>query len=81
MDEKQLQALYNSVSQHFDIGSYDDFKSRMQTPEQRKSFYDVVGNKGFDLGDYNEYEQRLGGVKKKGAGVPTSMGSIVGRLS
>lgn len=68
MDEKELQNLYNSLSKHFDIGNYDTFKSKMQTPEQRKGFYDVVGKNGFDLGDYNQYEQRIGGVKKKVGG-------------
>ena len=65
MDEKELQALYNAVSQKFDIGDYNSFKSKMQTTKQRKSFYDVVGGKGFDIGDYESYENRIGGVKEK----------------
>lgn len=58
MDE--LQRLYNAVSAKFDIGEYDSFRSAMDTPEKRKSFYDVVSKKGFDLGDYDVYESRLG---------------------
>ena len=65
MDEKELQRLYNAVNSKFDIGGYDDFRTRMQTPEDRKKFYDVVGSKGFDLGEYPFYEERLSGVKKK----------------
>lgn len=65
MDEKELEALYKTISNIFDVGNYDTFKSKMQTPDDRKRFYNAVGEKGFDLGDYNEYEKRLGGVKKK----------------
>lgn len=65
MDEKELEALYKAMSDKFDVGNYDTFKSKMQTPDDRKRFYDAVGDQGFDLGDYNEYEKRLGGVKKK----------------
>jgi len=61
MDEKELQALYNAMSNKFDVGDYNAFKSKMQTTEQRKSFYDAVGKHGFDLGDYNTYEQRIAG--------------------
>jgi len=65
MDEKELQRLYNAVNSKFDIGDYNTFRTRMQTPEDRKKFYDVVGSKGFDLGEYPFYEERLSGVKKK----------------
>lgn len=60
--EKDIQSLYESVSNKFEIGTFDEFKSNMDTEEKRKSFYDVVSSKGYDLGDYNEYETRL---KKK----------------
>ena len=59
MDEKELQRLYNAVNSKFDIGDYNTFRTRMQTPEDRKKFYDVVGSKGFDLGQYPFYEERL----------------------
>jgi len=64
--EQDIQSLYNSVSNKFDIGTFDEFKSKMKTEEQRKSFYDIVSSKGYDLGNYNEYETRL--KKKEGFG-------------
>ncbi len=63
-----LDKLYRAVSAKFDIGDAEAFKAKMQTPEDRKKFYDVVSGKGFDLGDYNSYESRLGtttSVQKK----------------
>lgn len=58
MDE--LQKLYDAVSKHYDIGDLETFKSKMATPEQRRSFYDKISSEGFDLGSYEVYETRLG---------------------
>lgn len=58
--QNDLDKLYNAVSSKFDIGDVETFKTKMQTPEQRRSFYDKVSSQGFDLGDYNSYESRLG---------------------
>jgi len=60
MDEKELEKLYGVVSEKFDIGTFDAFKEKMTTSEDRKKFYDVVDKKGFSLGDYDAYEKRLG---------------------
>jgi len=59
---EELQKLYNAISSKFDIGSLSEFTNKMQTPDDRKRFYDVVNSKGFDLGEYDAYENRL---KKK----------------
>jgi len=64
--EKALQNLYSAVSNKLDIGDYDSFKSKMQTPENRKRFYNAVSDKGFDLGDYNSFEGRLSANKQTG---------------
>jgi hypothetical protein len=64
MDE--LNKLYEAVSSKFDVGSFEDFSAKMGDTTSRKKFYDVVSQKGFDLGEYNAYEQRLSGqVPKK----------------
>ena len=54
-----LKKLFEAVSAKYDVGDYNSFSAKMQTPKDRKSFYDAVGNQGFDLGDYNQYEKRL----------------------
>jgi hypothetical protein len=80
MDEKELQALYNAMSKTLDIGGYDQFKAKMQTTDDRKRFYDVVGQNGFDLGNYSEYENRIAGVKKKeNSGVLSQGAAILSR--
>ena len=57
-----ISILYNTISKDYDLGSYDDFKSKMSDPNKRKLFYDQV-NDEYDLGNFNEFEQRI--VKKK----------------
>jgi hypothetical protein len=57
-----LNKLYNSISSHFDVGTFEDFSSNMKTTDQRKRFYDAITNKGYDIGNYDEFENRL---KKK----------------
>ncbi len=79
MDEKELERLYKAMSQQFDIGDYNTFKTKMQTTDDRKRFYDAVSNEGFDVGDYNEYEGRLAGLKKKETSSNASkLGSLIG---
>ena len=57
---KDLNSLYTAVSNaNFDIGSFEEFSVKMQTPEQRKRFYDAMAAQNVDLGDYNEYESKL----------------------
>lgn len=62
-----LKKLYESISTKFDVGSFDDFSTKMETEDMRKSFYDTVSGKGIDLGDYEQYESRL---KKKDSSMP-----------
>lgn len=64
MDE--IEKLYNAVSQQFDIGTIEEFKSKMATTDDRRKFYDVVSQQ-FDIGDYDSYEQRLGGATEVSA--------------
>ena len=60
----EYKALYEAVSNKFSIGTFEEFEARMQSPEDRKRFYDAVSKKGFSLGGYDDYEERL---KKKEA--------------
>lgn len=59
----ELDSLYRSISEKFDVGTFEEFSNKMQTPEDRKRFYEVVLDRGIDLGDYSEYERSLGGVQ------------------
>lgn len=60
MNEDALQRLYQGVSSKFDVGSYNDFKGKMATPDDRKKFYDAASSK-VDIGPYGEYESKIAG--------------------
>jgi hypothetical protein len=62
-----LNSLHTSVSNaNFDIGNLEEFTAKMRTPEQRKKFFDAMTAQDVDLGDYNEYETKLGGSSDDG---------------
>lgn len=66
MDEKELKKLYDAMSSQFDVGDFNQFRSKMQTTDDRKRFYDKISAEGMDIGDYDSFETRIGGSKKKG---------------
>jgi len=57
---EELNSLWTSLSSKFDIGGFEQFSSKMQTPEERKRFFDTMASRNVDLGGYEEYESRLG---------------------
>lgn len=62
----KLKVLYDAVSADYDLGTIDDFKTKLSDPVKRKSFFDGVGAE-YDLGkDINEFESKLGFKKKDG---------------
>jgi len=58
--------LYKALSGKFDLGSYEEFNSKMNNADSRKKLYSAV-SKDFDLGSYQEFE---GKVKKKEVSEP-----------
>jgi hypothetical protein len=64
------QKLYNALSSQFDLGSFDEFNSKMNNPESRKKLYNSVSS-SFDLGSFDEFETKIAGAPKKK--VPTQV--------
>ncbi|MFH6944643.1 LPD23 domain-containing protein [Flavobacterium sp. FlaQc-50] len=69
--KKLYQAL---TSNNFDLGSYDEFNSKMDNPESRKKLYEAAGSNDFDLGSFDDFESKIGG-KKKSDSSSTSSGT------
>lgn len=64
MNEKNLQSLWDKIGSWFDLKNFDEFKSKMDTPEKRKSFFEknrewLKKTHNFELGEYNDFESRL----------------------
>jgi len=64
------QKLYNALSSQFDLGSFDEFNSKMNNPDSRKKLYNSVSS-SFDLGSFDEFESKIAGAPKKK--VPTQV--------
>ena len=67
MDQEndKIKLLYEAASNEYDLGSYDEFASKLQDPSKRRALYDAIGVK-YDLGSYDEFESKIvDSVKKK----------------
>ena len=58
MPKESLQSLYNTVSEQYDIGTYDSFSGKMQDPKKRRVFYDSLADQ-YELPDYETFELKV----------------------
>jgi hypothetical protein len=56
--KESLQSLYNTVSQEYDIGTYDSFSKSMQDSSKRRVFYDYLSEE-YQLPDYETFELKV----------------------
>ena len=61
--------LYDAISNEFDLGTFEEFNSKMNIPESRKKLYESVSI-DFDLGSFDEFESKVGALKKKEQTMP-----------
>ena len=55
----KTKVLYDAVSKDYDIGTYDEFTSKLSDPTKREAFFKGVGAE-YDLGDYETFSKKLG---------------------
>ena len=63
-EQDKTKVLYDAVSKDYNIGTFDEFKSKLQDENKRKAFYNGVG-KEYNLGTYDEFSSKVSPVKKK----------------
>ncbi|WP_299528958.1 LPD38 domain-containing protein [Ulvibacterium sp.] len=57
--------LYDAVSDSYDVGTFEEFNSKLLDPKKRRAFYNGVSQE-FELGTYEEFETKLlPSLKKK----------------
>lgn len=61
--DDKLRLLHTAVGHEYNLGSFEEFKQKMQNPDKRKQFYDAVG-KHYNLGTYDQFESKIGGGKQ-----------------
>ena len=76
MDNQALKSLFDKVDAKFDIGTFEEFKGKMKTADQRKKFFDKVSEK-FDIGTFENMEKRLSGTGCNAGGVKNKQGKCV----
>lgn len=65
--QDKTKILYDAVSKDYSIGTYDEFKAKLQSPEKRKAFYEGVGSK-YSLGSFEDFESKILPQKKNQIG-------------
>ena len=76
MNEQELKKLWDKLQGKINVGSFESFKSKMATPEQRKKFWDKYHQKlkdeyNFQIGNLNDYLNRLADNQNPPTPVPT----------
>lgn len=71
----KIQVLYDAVSSEYDLGSFNEFKSKMADPGKRKALYDAIG-KDYDLGTFDDFNRKIapsGPVPAAGPTMPSTL--------
>jgi hypothetical protein len=77
MNETELKKLWDKLQGKLNVGTFESFKNKMSTPEQRKKFFDkyyqqLKDSYNFNLGIYTDFENRLKAVTTQPAPVTPS---------
>jgi len=54
----KVKVLYDALSGEYDLGSFEDFKSKMSDQTKRRTLYNTVG-KAYDLGTFEDFERKI----------------------
>lgn len=68
MAKQRVDLLYEAASQEYDLGTRDEFVSKLQDPNKRKALYDAIGEQ-YQLGTFDEFSSKV--VEKKNTNTPT----------
>ena len=57
--EDKRKALYDALSGEYNLGTYEDFTTKLNDENKRRALYDAAGQ-DYNLGTYEEYSTKLG---------------------
>lgn len=69
MAKQKVDLLYEAASQEYDLGTRDEFVSKLQDPNKRKALYNAIGEQ-YQLGTFDEFSSKV--VEKKNPNTPTA---------
>lgn len=59
VNEEKAQALYSTLSQEYDLGDYDSYRSKLEDPDKRKAIYDAA-SESYAIGDtFDDFDSKL----------------------
>lgn len=71
---EKIKLLYDAVSEKYDVGSPEEFASKLADPEKLKAFYEGVGAE-YELGTFNDFEAKIAPAVKKKESVSIGYGT------
>lgn len=57
MNEIELKNLWDSLQSKYDVGTFEEFKTKMSDAARRKNFFNIMTKKGVNLGDSASFEK------------------------
>lgn len=57
-NKDKIKVLYDAVSSDYNVGTLDEFKSKLSDSNKRKAFYDAVSSE-YDLGSLDEFNKKI----------------------
>lgn len=57
-NQDKIKLLYDAVSRDYNLGTFDEFKTKMSDSTKRKAFYDGVGAE-YNLGTFEEFNNKI----------------------
>ena len=80
MNESELKTLWDKLQGKLNVGTFESFKNKMTSQEQRKRFFDKYYQKlkdefNFTLGNYDDFEKRLSTTSTNNTPTPDNTGA------
>jgi hypothetical protein len=58
LSAENRKALYEATKDDFELGTFEEFSKRLDSPENRKLFFDLASD-SYDLGDFDAFQNRV----------------------
>lgn len=64
MEDNSRKRLYDKLSESYNLGTFEEFDSKMGNDSSRRALYDKVTEK-YDIGTFEEFNAKMGNTHKQ----------------
>lgn len=65
-DTSRRRKFYDQMSETYDLGSFDEFNTKMDSPESREKLFKYIDGDGkFDIGDFDYFDKAMAPAEKQ----------------